>query len=144
MIGTGPGGERGGSPSVEAAVLTVLVGLLIAFATAGGRLVSAESAVDHAARSAARVASLQRDAASATAEGRRAAELGLSEQGLRCTQVDVDVDATGLSAPLGTPSSTEATVRCSVDWSDLGVPGAGARDVVAGFTSPIDRWRERS
>ncbi|MGD9991474.1 hypothetical protein [Pseudonocardia sp.] len=31
--------ERGGSPSVEAAVLAVVVGLLIAFAIAGGRLV---------------------------------------------------------------------------------------------------------
>ena len=144
MIGTAVDEERGGSPSVEAAVLTVVVGLLIAFAVAGGRLVSAESAVEHAARSAARVASLQRDAASASAQARRAADLGLSEQGLRCTQMDVEVDATGFSVPLGTPSSAEATVRCSVDWSDLGVPGAGTRTVVASFSSPIDRWRERS
>lgn len=144
MIGTAVEAERGGSPSVEAAVLTVVVGLLIAFALAGGRLVSAESAVDHAARSAARVASLQRDAASAPTEARRAAELGLSEQGLHCTQMDVDVDVTGFSVPIGTASSVEATVRCSVDWSDLGVPGAGARTVEASFSSPIDRWRERS
>ncbi|WP_165438314.1 pilus assembly protein [Pseudonocardia sediminis] len=129
---------------MEAAVLTVVIGLLIALAIAGGRLVSAESAVAHAARSAARVASLQRDPASATAEARRAAELGLSEQGLHCTQTDVEVNAAGFSAPLGTPSSAEATVRCSVDWSDLGVPGTGTRTVVSSFSSPIDRWRERS
>ncbi|MDN5914217.1 MAG: pilus assembly protein [Pseudonocardia sp.] len=144
MIGNVLAEERGGSPSVEAAVLTVVVGLLIAFALAGGRLVSAESAVEHAARSAARVASLQRDAVAASAEARQAAELGLAEQDLHCTQMDVEVDATGFSAPLGTPSSAEATVRCSVDWSDLGVPGAGAQTVVASFSSPIDRWRERS
>ena len=34
MIGTAVDEERGGSPSVEAAVLTVVVGLLIAFALA--------------------------------------------------------------------------------------------------------------
>jgi hypothetical protein len=38
-----------------------------------------------------------------------------------------------------------ATVRCEVDWTDLGFPGAsGSRIVASTFTSFIDQWRERA
>lgn len=137
-------GERGGSASVEAAVLAVVLGLLIAFAIAGGRLVAAEAATDHAARSAARLASLQRDAATATTVAYDAAALTLAEQGLRCTSVDVAVDTSGFARPLGTAASVNATVRCTISWADLGLPGApGTRTVDSTSTSPLDTWRER-
>lgn len=136
--------DRGGSPSVESAVLTVIVGLLIAFAIAGGRLVSAEAAADHAARSAARAASLHRDAASALAAAEQTARASLSEQELRCATLDIAADTSGFAVPLGTPASVRVTVRCAVTWSDLGLPGApGTQDVQSVFVSPIDRWRER-
>ncbi len=138
-------GERGGSPSVEAAVLAVALGLLIAFAIAGGRLVTAEAAADHAARSAARVASLHREPSAATAAADQAATDSLAEQGLRCTDLQITLDTAGFAAPLGTPASVTATVRCEVEWSDLGLPGAtGARAIESRATSPIDRWRERA
>lgn len=138
-------GERGGSPSVEAAVLAVVLGLLLAFAIAGGRLVTAEAAADHVARSAARVASLHREAGTATVAARQAAEAGLAEQGLRCADLRITLDTAGFAAPLGTPASVTATVRCDVDWSDLGLPGAtGTRTIEANAVSPIDRWRERA
>lgn len=143
--GPDPACERGGSPSVEAAVLVVVFGLLIAFAIAGGRLVTAEAAADHAARSAARVASLQRGAVSAETAARAAAESSLAEQGLRCVDLQVAVDASGFSVELGAPASVTATVRCGVEWSDLGIPGAtGTRLVESSAVSPIDRWRERA
>lgn len=138
-------GERGGSPSVEAAVLAVVLGLLIAFAIAGGRLVTAEAAADHAARSAARVASLHREPVTAAAAARQAAEASLAEQGLRCADLRITLDTAGFAARLGTPASVTATVRCDVDWSDLGLPGAtGTRAIEATAVSPIDRWRERA
>lgn len=138
-------GERGGSASVEAAVLAVVFGLLIAFAIAGGRLVAAEAATDHAARSAARVASLQREAGQADAAARLAAESSLAEQGLRCAGLRITLDTAGFSARLGTPASVTATVRCDVEWSDLGLPGAtGTRLVESSAISPIDSWRERT
>lgn len=137
--------ERGGSASVEAAVLAVVMGLLVAFAIAGGRLVAAEAAADHAARSAARMASLQRDAATATAVARDAAALGLAEQGLRCVSLDIDVDTGGFARAFGTAASVSATVRCTISWADLGLPGApGTRTVDSTFVSPLDRWREKS
>lgn len=137
-------GERGGSASVEAAVLAVVFGLLIAFAIAGGRLVAAETATDHAARSAARLASLQRDAATATAIARNAAALSLVEQGLHCVALDVAVDTNGFAQPFGTAASVNATVRCTISWADLGLPLApGTRIVDSTFASPLDQWRER-
>ena len=137
--------ERGESPSVEAAVLAVVFGLLIAFAIAGGRLVAAEAATDHAARSAARLASLQRDAATATAAAREAAALDLAEQGLRCISFDVVVDTSGFARPFGTAASVNATVRCTISWADLGLPGApGTRVVESTFVSPLDQWREKT
>lgn len=137
--------ERGGSPSVEAGVLVVTFGLLIAFAVAGGRFVAAESAVDHAARAGARVASLQRDATSALASARAVGETTLADQGLRCADLQITVDTSGFAAPLGAASSVSATARCTVAWSDLGLPvGSGGPTVESTATSALDRWRERT
>lgn len=135
--------ERGGSPSVETAVITVGVGLLIMFAVAGGRLIAAESAVDQSARAAARAASLQRDPARAAALGNRAAETSLNSS-LRCRSSAVDIDTSGFATPIGEPASVTASVRCDVDWSDLGLPVVGSRATEATFVSPIDQWRERT
>lgn len=136
--------ERGGSPSVETAILAAAVGALIVLAIAGGRLVSAEAAVDHAAQSGARIATLHRDAGTATAAAESAARDSLGSQGLRCTVLSVALDTTGFSRPIGTPATVTATVRCTVDWSDLGLPVGGPHVVEARFTSSIDRWRERT
>jgi Flp pilus assembly protein TadG len=138
-----PTAERGGAPSVEAAILAVAFGLVIALSIAGGRLVLAESATDHAARAAARIASLQREAGPAQQLARSAAQHVLSEEGLACRQLTVSVDVSQLNRPLGTPATTSATVTCAVQWSDLGLPGAATRELVARFSSPIDRLRER-
>jgi hypothetical protein len=106
--------------------------------------VLAESATDHAARAAARIASLQRSAGSAKQLAEGAAQHVLAEEGLTCRQLRVSVDASQLDRPLGTPATTTATVTCAVQWSDLGLPGATTRELVATFSSPVDRLRERS
>lgn len=138
------GSERGGSPSVEAAVLAAVLGLLITFAIAGGRLVSAEAAADHAARAAARVASLQRDPAEADTAATDAALSSLTGQGLHCAGLTVEIDTSGFAGPLGAPAAVTATVRCAVTWSDLGLPGGGGPTVQAHAVSALDRWRERT
>lgn len=135
--------ERGGSPSVETALIVSAFGLLIVFAIAGGRLVAAEAAADHAARAAARAASLQRDPSTADSLARSTADASLTEQGLRCGQLDVIVDTSGFAASLGTASSVTATIRCAVDWGDLGLPAEGGPVVESVAVSTLDRWRER-
>jgi Flp pilus assembly protein TadG len=137
-------GERGGGPSVEAALLAVGIGLLIALAIAGGRLASAEAAADQAARSAARVASLQRVPDAAQAAATTAARQSLAEQGLACDALTVVVDTSQLALPLDAVGSVRASVTCAVRWSDLGLPlVTGSHEVAADAVSPIDRLRER-
>jgi hypothetical protein len=77
---------------VEAAVLAVTMGVLLAFGLAGGRLVAAESAGDQAARGAARIASAQRDPATAHRAATTAAQRTLAGQHLACARLTVIVD----------------------------------------------------
>lgn len=136
--------ERGGAPSVEAAVLALAIGLVIVLLLAAGRLVTAESAADHAARAAARIASLQRDPDSARRQASDAARASLTAAGLACDATNVDVDTSEFSRPIGTPAVVRATVTCAVRWSDLGLPtGPATHDVVGDWISPIDQLRER-
>lgn len=130
---------------MEAAILAVMFGVVIAFAIAGGRLISAESAGDQAARAAARAASIERDAGTAQTSARTVAQRTLAEQDLACDSLTVAVDTGQFSRPLGAPAAVTATVTCAVRWSDLAIPGApGTRTVTAEFVSPIDQIRERS
>lgn len=137
--------ERGGSSSVEASLLIVVLVILLGFAIAGSRLVAAEAGTDHAARAAARVASLHRDAGSAAAAARTAADDSLAAQNLRCTALNVVLDTDAVDGALGAPGSVTATVRCTVAWSDLGLPPDSAGPVVESVgVSAVDQWRERS
>ncbi len=129
---------------MEAAILALVVGLLVALGIAGGRLVTAESAADQAAGAAARIASINRDPTTAHDQAVRTARDVIDATALHCVALDVRVDVSGFARPLGVPASVRADVRCSVRWSDLGLPGApGTHEVTASFTSPIDQLRER-
>jgi Flp pilus assembly protein TadG len=135
---TATGSERGGASSVEAGVLALAVGLILALLLAGGRLVTAESAAHHAAQAAARMASLAREPENATVEATRSAQQTLDAEGLRCASTSV------VLAIVEPEIAVRAEVTCSVTWSDLGVPGdTGSRDVTAVAVSEIDRMRER-
>jgi Flp pilus assembly protein TadG len=130
---------------VEAALLAVLLAAVLALVMAGGRLVAAESAADQAAKAAARIASTARDAPTAQQRARATAEATLAGQGLACTELTVAVDTGAFAVPLGQTGLVRAEVRCAVRWSDLALPGApGTRTVAATFTSPLDRFRERT
>ncbi len=136
--------EVGGSASVEASLLVAVLLLLLGFAIAGGRVVAAESAADHAARAAARVASLQRSGDTASVAARTAADESLAAQDLRCARLTVDVDTGAVDGPIGVPSAVTVTVRCEVAWSDLGLPSPATGPVIESVAvSSVDRWRER-
>ncbi|MFC4945819.1 hypothetical protein [Pseudonocardia sp. GCM10023141] len=129
---------------MEAAILALVIGMLIAVAMAAGRLVTAEAAADHAARAAARIASLQRDPAAARTAASEAANDSLMADGLVCDSVTVLVDTSEFGRPIGAPASVRTTVRCAVRWSDLGLPaGSGTHAVTGDFLSPIDQLREQ-
>ncbi len=138
------GGPERGSAALEAAIglpaFLLFVGLII-FA---GRVAIATQAVDSAATQAARTASIARTATDAGATARSAATSSLTSQQVNCVSTAVTVDTAGFAAPVGTPATVTATVRCVVNLADLAVPGVpGTRTVTATSTSPVDTFRER-
>lgn len=138
------GGPERGSAALEAAIglpaFLLFVGLII-FA---GRVAIATQAVDSAATQAARTASIARTATDAGATARSAATASLTSQSVNCVSTAVTVDTAGFAAPVGTPATVTATVRCVVNLADLAVPGVpGTRTVTATASSPVDTFRER-
>ncbi len=136
--------QRGHAPAVEAAIilpaLVMVVGLLIVVA----RLVIADQAVTAATGYAARAASIERSAASASAAAESAVTAGLAARNITCRSQSLLVDASGLRAPLGTPSSVSVEVSCTVELSDVAFPGfPGSRTITATRTSPVDTYRQR-
>lgn len=135
--------ERG-AMSVELALLAPALLLLLSFAIFAGRTQVARNAVQAAARSAARDASLAGDATTALAQADAQARQALANQDLRCQRISIAVDTAGFQAPPGQPGEVTVTIACVVGMADLLAPGVpGALSVQAVFTSPIDTYRER-
>ncbi|MGW9117798.1 TadE/TadG family type IV pilus assembly protein [Streptomyces sp. NPDC055663] len=133
-----------GSYSVETAVLAPVMIALLLLLIAFGRVTDADGAVDSAARAAARAASLERDAGSAQAQAQAAATRSLQGEGITCRTSSVVVDTAGYALDIGVEANVTATVACTANLSDIGLPGLpGAKTLTASWTSPIDTYRGR-
>ncbi|MFE4018506.1 TadE/TadG family type IV pilus assembly protein [Streptomyces sp. NPDC059101] len=136
--------EDRGSYSVEVAVLApvliAILGLMVAF----GRITDAKGSVDTAARAAARAASLERDAGTAQAKAQSAAAAALAGEGVTCRATSVLVDTSGYATTVGTNANVTATIDCTANLSDIGLPGLpGSKTLTSSWTSPIDTYRAR-
>ncbi len=127
-----------GSLTVELAVLTPVLFVLVALAVVFGRVTEARLQVVESSRAGAQMAAVEPDAAQAAAGAVRAAlvgELGLSHI---CPSPRVSTD-TGHFYPGG---YVTVSVACRVTLSDLSVPGIPGSTVVrASSTAPIDPYR---
>jgi Flp pilus assembly protein TadG len=133
-----------GSVTLELAILTPGVLILLGLAIVAGRITVAGAAVEQASAAAAREASLARNPTDARAAATRGATTSLSERNLRCAGVQVTVDITGFATDVGSPAQVEATVTCTVALAALAVPGLpGSRTLTASTTSVLDRYRSR-
>ncbi|WP_331757073.1 pilus assembly protein (plasmid) [Streptomyces anulatus] len=133
-----------GSYALETAVLTPVTISLLLMMIAFGRVTDADGAVDSAARAAARAASLERDAGTAQSAAQAAADRSLQGEGITCTASSVDIDTGGYSLDLGVDATVTATIACTADLSDIGLPGLpGAKTLTASWSSPIDTYRGR-
>jgi Flp pilus assembly protein TadG len=129
--------ERG-SVTVEMAIVTPVLILLLLFVVASGRLALAAGEADNAARDAARAASIARSAAAAVGDARQAAAATLTNAGISCQRFDVATD-TSAFRPGGTVT---VQVACTAALSDLGMPGLpGSKTLRGSYTAPIDRFR---
>ena len=139
------GRRERGSAAIEAAVGVPAFMLFVALIIIAGRVAIATQAVQSSASEAARVASIARTQGEAGDAAKSAATSSLANQNLRCVRTSVTVDTTGFATPVGTPATTTALVSCTVNLSDLSVPGVpGTRTVTATASSPLDTYRERS
>ena len=139
----GPAADERGSAAIELVLLVPALMLLLLFAVAGGRVAIAHGSVQQAAADAARAASIARTAGSAQSLAVAAARATLANQGLTCASMAVSLDTSGFSRPVGTPASVGATVSCTVELSELALPGLPDRLVSATVTSPLDVFRGR-
>ncbi|MFG1971549.1 TadE/TadG family type IV pilus assembly protein [Nonomuraea fuscirosea] len=134
--------ERG-SIALEMAIIAPALIALLLMVIGLGRITLAHSALDAAARDAARQASIARDPAEARSTATSSARAALAREALSCTP-SVTVDTAGLSAPLGRPATVVAHVSCRLQLADLALPGIpGSKTITSSFTSPVDPYRAR-
>ncbi|MFF1917057.1 TadE/TadG family type IV pilus assembly protein [Streptomyces sp. NPDC058239] len=133
-----------GSAAVEAAIVLPPLIMFLCLALAGGRIVTSGAKIDSAAEDAAREASIHRTAASAQSAAQAAAAESLDDQGIKCASTSVSISTGGLSVPVGQVGTVTATVTCTVNLSDLLLPGVpGARTLTSTAMSVVDQYRQR-
>ena len=135
--------DERGSAAIELVLLVPALMLLLMFAVAGGRVAIAHGSVQQAAADAARAASIARTAGTTQTTAVAAARATLANQGLTCASMTVTLDTSGFATPVGTPANVAATVSCTVELSELALPGLPNRVVSATVTSPLDVFRGR-
>lgn len=136
-------GDRG-SVTLELAVIAPFLVLLLGALVLVGRVQVAGGAVEQAARSAAREASIARSADAARTAAQEAADRELAAAGVACVPADVSVDTAGFAAAIGQAAVVRVEVRCTVTIDDLAIPGVpGDHTMTADAVSPLDRYRSR-
>ncbi|WP_416960104.1 TadE/TadG family type IV pilus assembly protein [Streptomyces sp. Agncl-13] len=137
-------GRDEGSVAIEAAIVLPPLIMFLCLAIAGGRLVMSGAKIDSAAEDAAREASIHRTAAAAQDAAHAAALESLDDQGITCASTSVRVNTGGLNVPVGQVGTVTVTVSCTVNLSDLLLPGVpGARTLTSTATSVVDQYRQR-
>jgi Flp pilus assembly protein TadG len=127
-----------GSATTELVLLTPVLIIVLLFVVALGRVASAHQEVAAAARDAARAATEARSAYSAKADGNAAAKNSLTEGGVTCRGLIVNVDTTDFHAG----GLVTATVHCTLTLRDLaGLRIPTSRTMSSSFTAPIDEFR---
>jgi Flp pilus assembly protein TadG len=135
--------ERG-SMSVELVLIAPALALVILLLVAGARVALAGNAVESAAASAARDASLSRTSSGAQAGALLAARTSMAQSGLACTDFTVVVDDSGLRVPLGAVGTVSATLTCTLNMTDIALPGLpGTKTITTTASSPVDAFRVR-
>ena len=136
--------DEQGSAAVELALLVPALVILLGLLVGGGRLWFARTTVTEAANTAARAASLSRTASSAAADGAAAGRQSLTTAGLKCQDAAVSIDTSAFEVPVGNPATVTSTIRCSVPFGDILLPGmAGSINLVGTGNSSLDTYRSR-
>jgi len=130
---------------VELAILLPVAILVVAMLVIGARLALSGSSISGVAGIAARDASLARSSAAAEQAATMSATAAMADRDLHCVDVRVAVDTSGFRGVPGVAAAVTVDVTCTVDLSDLGLPGLpGSRTLRDSATSPLDPARDLS
>ena len=134
--------ERGAA-AVEFVIMVPALLLMAGLMLFAGRLANAQIAVQQWADSAARTASLARDAGTAQAQAHGVVTGDARASGVRCQPSwTLRLDVSAFTAPLGAPGKIRAAVTCQVPVVDLLLPGLpGGVSLSAESSSTLDRYR---
>jgi len=127
-----------GNAAVEPVVRTAVVMIFVLLAVAFGRYEATRTQVIGAARAAAEAAAVMPSVYQASSAASAAAMPELTGDGAACTRSDVTTDTQDFVAG----GDVSVTVTCTVELSDLGVPGLpGVTTMVVTQVAPIDPYR---
>jgi Flp pilus assembly protein TadG len=133
-----------GNAALELVILAPILLALLSLVIAAGRTTVAQSAVDAAARDAARQASIALTPSAAQTAGLVSARAALLQDGLDCSPTIVIDTSQFASVPVGQPAAVTAVVGCAVPLANLALPGLpGTARLSATYTSPLDTYRSR-
>ncbi|HEX9888548.1 MAG TPA: TadE/TadG family type IV pilus assembly protein [Nitriliruptorales bacterium] len=124
--------------TTELVLLTPVVLLLLGFVVLAGRVGGIEQQLLTAADEAARAGSIRAHPDAAAVDARTVAAANLTDAGVSCAQLDVDVDLTSFHRG----GHITVDVTCTVALADVAFAGLpGQRTVSATATEVIDRLR---
>lgn len=133
-----------GSTAAEFVLFAPFILAFVLVVIAFGRIALTELSIKSATGAAAREASLSSTSEQAQIGAREMAEAALANAGVNCTSLTVVIDSSGINAPLGVVGTVSATVTCTLDLSDIALPGLpGTRVVTVTERSPVDPYKER-
>lgn len=130
------GAERG-VMAIEVVILTPALVAAIMVIVAASRYVDAQGDANEAAYAAARAASLTTNQEAAAQAGIQAAQSATAARGQGCARLEVHIDAADF-APGG---DVRATVTCTADLTDLGLPLPGTRTFSSTAVVPLETHR---
>lgn len=136
--------EERGAAALEFVLLVPALMLIASLVIGGGRLWQARTAVEAAAASAARAASVARTPAEAEKLATTVTNPALANAGVHCAQHHTTLDTAALSTPSGRSGFVAARVSCELSLSDLLLPGwPGTVTVSASENAVVDTYRRR-
>jgi Flp pilus assembly protein TadG len=136
-----PAGERdrGAFAALELVILTPFVIVMILLVAGFGRVERGRQLIDQAAQAASRAASLSLNPGAAQEAAQQAAQQTLSDGGLSCSAVSVDVDTSQFFAG----GQVSAHLSCLTDLSSLAMAGLpGSVHLTAQSVSSLEQLRQ--
>jgi Flp pilus assembly protein TadG len=132
-------GDQGAFAALELAILVPFIIVMMLLVVGFGRVERGRQLIDQAAQAASRAASLSNSPLAAQTAGQQAAEQTLSDGGLSCATVNVQIDTTAFYAG----GQVTAHLSCDTNLSDLAMAGLpGSTTLTADSTSPLEQYRQ--